>query len=155
MSRHGYVDDYDKDGTGGLYRGAVVRAFRGKRGQDFLREMAAALDAMPVKELVAGEIVRDGAHVCAIGSVAVARGRDVAKLDVEDWEAVAKTFGIANSMVREITYENDDGPRETDAERWTRMRKWVDRKIVATTTRRSASAPSSAPVAVEKKGRET
>ncbi len=126
MSRSGY--DYDGDGNINLYRGSVERALRGKRGQAFLREMVTALDAMPIKALVADEIVRDSEHVCAMGAVALARGLDVSSLDAEDGAAVGRTLGIAESMAREIAFENDDdfgGGRETPAARWTRMRAWA------------------------------
>lgn len=128
MSRSGYVDD-DYDGyLVALWRGAVGSALRGKRGQAFLRELGAALDAMPVKELITGEIVRDSDHVCAIGAVAVARGLDVRNIDDHDGDAVGSAFGIASAMAREIAYENDErGPRaETPAQRWQRMREWVN-----------------------------
>jgi hypothetical protein len=130
MSRSGYRDDYDYNGALNRWRANVNRSIGGKRGQSFLREMASALDAMPVKELVADEVVRDSEHVCAMGAVAVARGLDVSRLDVEDAEEVGKTFGIAGAMAREISFENDEraawaGHKETPAERWTRMRKWV------------------------------
>lgn len=126
MGRSGYSDDCENLG---LWRQAVARAIKGKRGQAFLREMAAALDAMPVKELVDDVIVRDNEHVCAIGAVALARKIDVSELDVYDRHAVAKTFGIAPALAAEIAFENDDdfgyGDR-SPAERWTRMRRWVD-----------------------------
>ena len=143
MSRSGYRDDYDH-GALNLWRANVDRAIGGKRGQSFLREMAAALDAMPVKELVADEVVRDSAHVCAMGAVALARKLDVSKVDPEDPGTVADTFGIARALACEIAYENDEnvplyapgppGPAgertrltpETPAQRWQRMRKWVD-----------------------------
>jgi hypothetical protein len=51
MSRSGYSDDCKNEG---LWRAAVARAVCGKRGQAFVREMAATLDAMSVKELIAG-----------------------------------------------------------------------------------------------------
>lgn len=143
MSRIGY-DEYGCDGEWATicWRGAVASAFRGKRGQSFLREMLAAMDAMPVKELVANDIVREGS-VCAIGTVAVARKMSTDHIDPEDREMVAANFGIAPAMVAEIVYENDEnGPRqyrgiygderppgETDAERWTRMRKWTAESI--------------------------
>ena len=131
MSRSGYTDDYDDgDYPIALYRNAVNRAITGKRGQAFLREMTAALDAMPVKELVADVIVKDSQHVCAIGSVALARGMNVEALDEYDGDDVGKAFGIARSLACEIAYENDEGgptrTAETPAERWTRMRAWVD-----------------------------
>ena len=90
---------------------------------------------MPVKELIAGEVVRDEAHVCAIGAVAVARKADVSKLDIYDGDEVGRMFGITSVLAREIAYENDEHrsynyeahrfQEETPAERWTRMRAWV------------------------------
>ena len=132
MSRSGYVDDCDSEETGrqNLWWANVKRSMQSKRGQAFFREMAAALDAMPVKELIADEIVQDGS-VCAIGAVAVARKLDVSDLDPEDAEAVAKAFRISEPMAREIVYANDDewGPSETPSKRWVRMRKWVDDQL--------------------------
>jgi hypothetical protein len=124
MSRSGYSDDCENLG---LYRHAVDLAIGGKRGQAFLREMAAALDAMPVKELITDEVVRTDGQACAIGAVALARRVDVSGLNVHDASEVATRFGIARSLAAEIAYMNDEwGPhRETPAERWTRMREWV------------------------------
>ena|SRR5258706_13078469 len=136
MSRSGYTDDCENMG---LWRGAVERAIRGKRGQAFLREMAAALDAMPVKELIAGEVIRDNEHVCAIGSVALARKMDVSELEIYDGESVGQAFGVARALACEIAYENDERSNvyengtsrvETPAERWLRMRKWVAASII-------------------------
>lgn len=132
MSRSGYTEDCENLN---LYRGTVARTIAGKRGQAFLRELADALDAMPVKELIPHELVaKDG--VCAIGSVAVARGLDVSKIDESEPDDVAAAFGIARSLAAEIAYENDErspwpttkGP-ETPAQRWTRMRAWVDENL--------------------------
>lgn len=128
MSRSGYSEDCDDEGLANLWRANVDRTIGGKRGQKFLREMAAALDAMPVKELVADELVRDSEHVCALGAVAVARGLDVSKVDIYDPDEVGKTLGVSALLAREVAYENDEhGPwrGETPAQRWTRMRKWV------------------------------
>jgi hypothetical protein len=116
-----------------IWRGAVNQAIRGKRGQTFLREMAAALDAMEVKELIADDIVRDDKHVCALGSVALARRMSVSGFDVTDAAYVGQEFGIARALAAEIAYENDErgpyGSTETPAQRWTRMRKWVDKNL--------------------------
>lgn len=98
MSRSGYSDDCENLN---LYRGAVDRAIGGKRGQAFLREMAAALDVMPVKELIAHDIVRDDGYVCAIGSVALARRMDVSDLDESEPDDVAARFGIARCLAAE------------------------------------------------------
>lgn len=133
MSRSGYSEDYDEDGKGCLYRGAVKSAIEGRRGQAFLKEMLAALDALPEPKLVEGELEQDGA-VCAIGSVGMKRGVDMSALDPTDAERVAATFGIAPSMAREIVFENDDewgfSGRETPEQRFIRMRKWIVENIL-------------------------
>lgn len=138
MSRSGYSDDYDADGTGGLWRGAVTRAIKGKRGQALLREVAAALDAMPSKTLVAESLVTADGQFCTLGALGAVRGLDLKTIHPEDWDQVAKAFNVAPALVREIVYENDEAgdvmrwnqPPETDAERWARMRAWVAKQIV-------------------------
>ena len=52
MSRCGYSEDFDDPLELGRWRGQVESALRGKRGQRFLRELIAALDALPQKRLV-------------------------------------------------------------------------------------------------------
>ena len=129
MSRSGYSEDFDGEtGLLNLYRGTVTRAIKGKRGQAFLREMADALDAMPIKELIANDVVSPEGQVCAIGSVALARGLDVTNLDIHDGDEVGKAFGVARSLACEIAFVNDDDfsyRTETPADRWKRVRAWV------------------------------
>jgi len=132
MSRSGYseVCDWD-DNSVWLYRGAVASAIRGRRGQSFLKEMLAALDALPEKKLIAGELESNGA-VCAIGSVGKARGVDMSGIDPEDTEKVASTFGIAEALAREIVFTNDDDffySTETPKTRYARMRRWIENHI--------------------------
>lgn len=130
MSRSGYGDEYDI-GAPWLYRQAVDRAMAGKRGQAFLRELLAALDALPEKRLITEELERDG-EVCAIGSVGKARGTDMSKVDAYDPRQVASLFGIAWSMAAEIAYMNDEEPYrpETPEERFTRIRAWVAAQLI-------------------------
>src|SRR5687767_12910323 len=104
MSRSGYCDDPEHLA---LWRGAVRSAIRGKRGQAFLREMRDALDAMPVKRLVGGDLVTREREVCAIGAVALRRGTDVKSVDIYDAESVASAFGIAHALAAEIEFKND------------------------------------------------
>ena len=56
MSRSGYHDDLDDPLAHGRWRARVASATRGKRGQKLLRDLLAALDAMPEKRLIADEI---------------------------------------------------------------------------------------------------
>lgn len=131
MSRSGY--SYDIDGWQMImWRGAVNSAIKGKRGQAFLREMLAALDALPLPRLVAHEL-QEGGEVCALGSVGVKRGMPLDAIDPDDYEAVAKSFGIAVALAREIEYENDEGHcRETPEERFKRVREWIVENIQET-----------------------
>lgn len=134
MGRSGYDDDYDdSDYPLALYRGTVRSAFRGKRGRAFMRELLEALDAMPEKRLIVGELQHEGA-VCAIGSVGAKRGTRMDDLDVEAPDQVAKRFGIAECMVREIEFNNDDDfamhcSGETPEKRWARVRAWVAKNV--------------------------
>lgn len=129
MNRSGYSDDLTSWETI-LWSGAVKSAIRGKRGQAFLRELIAALDAMPEKRLIAEELVTEEGDCCAMGAVCKARGMDVSRLDPEECESVARAIGLSQAMVREIAYENDscgDG-----RQRWQWMRKWAAANLVET-----------------------
>lgn len=136
MSRSGYNDDCDYDHAN-LYRANVDRAIAGKRGQAFLRELIAALDAMAEKKLIA-ESFAAGEGVCALGSVARVRGVTEKLPDPEQCdeyevgERAARVLGIAECMAREIMYENDGEWRletETDEQRWERIHRWAESKL--------------------------
>lgn len=128
MSRSGYSDDVDNWQLV-RWRGAVKSAIRGNRGQQLLREMLEALDAMPVKELIAGELEKDGQY-CALGVIGKRKGKDMTTIDPYDATGVATTFNIAPALACEIVYENDDGGwNETPSQRWERMREWVSSHI--------------------------
>src|ERR1700722_1111238 len=90
MSRSGYNDDCEQWALI-CWRGAVNSAIKGARGQAFLAELIAALDALPEKRLIATELEQEGA-VCAIGAVGRARGVDMSKLDPDNPERVSSTF---------------------------------------------------------------
>jgi hypothetical protein len=140
MSRSGYSDDYDRD-QAAMWRGQVASAIRGKRGQVFLRDLLAALEALPDKRLIAGHMEKDGC-VCATGALGKARGLDMTRINglieaEDDYDdgvvgyAVAETFDIASQLAREVLYMNDEGGyvAETDEHRYERMVKWVKSKI--------------------------
>jgi hypothetical protein len=131
MSRSGYSDDLDW-GSLNLYRANVARTIAGKKGQAFLKEMLAALDALPEKRLIHDELEAHG-EVCAIGAVGKARGIKMDGIDPEDREAVAELFHITPMLAAEIVYMNDEWGvgKETPEDCWTRMRKWVADQIVA------------------------
>lgn len=121
MSRSGYSDDFGDDDPLelGRYRAQVNSAIRGKRGQALLRELLAALDAMPDKRLVAGELEAEG-QFCALGVVGQARGLNLAAIDTYDVESLGPKFNIAEQLAREIMWVNDDHVSEN---------KWVEVEI--------------------------
>lgn len=128
--RSGYSDDCDGWALI-MWRGAVNSAIKGKRGQAFLHEMKAAMDAMPNKRLISGELI-EGGDVCAIGSVIAARGID-AELHPYDSEGIAKHVGISNALVKEIASINDDDfgyQLETPEERYARVYRWVKEQLI-------------------------
>lgn len=158
MSRSGYSDDYGDDDplALGRYRAQVNSAIRGKRGQALLRELLAALDAMPDKRLVAGEL-EAGGQFCALGVVGQARGLNLASIDTYDVESLGPKFNIAEQLAREIMWVNDDfvsnwryvdveicGPlrpwdgryatirvanERAGEQRWREVRAWVEKHI--------------------------
>jgi len=130
VNRSGYHDDID-DQDLNLYRGRVARTMKGKRSQEFLRELADAMDAMPEKILIANELVDSVGDCCTIGVVCKSRGIEVAEVDPMDPDAVGKLVDISRTLAAEIEFENDDGSfhGEDPAKRWVRMRKWVADQI--------------------------
>lgn len=131
MSRSGYVDEFDDVGELGRWRGMVASATRGKRGQAFFKELLAALDEMPEKVLIEGELQSEDGGVCALGSLGVKRGLEMQNIDPYEWQDVGAIFGIAGCLAAEIEYMNDDYTwRETPHERWKRMRAWVASQIL-------------------------
>ena len=130
MGRSGYSDDYDGEVSIELYRNAVERAIKGKRGQAFFKQLGEAMDAMPEKVLIAGELINERGECCAMGVVCKTRGLDVSKVDYDSPEQVGRLLNIAPSLAAEVAYLNDDDFRceakdETPEQRWQRMRKWV------------------------------
>ena len=128
MSRAGYSSDlvpWDLI----RWRGQVASSIRGKRGQQLLTDLVAALDAMPKKALIEGDLVNADGDVCALGAVAALRGIPMAGVDPTEPEWVASLFNISEQLAREIAFQNDDGWRETPENRWFRMRHWASKNI--------------------------
>jgi hypothetical protein len=130
---------------------------RGKRGQAFLIALRNALEVLPEKRLIAGELATADGAVCAIGALGKARGIDVAQFDPEDADVVGDVFKISGTLAREIMHTNDDDFRyhtkriplywvpesnevwrcerilsipETPEERYERMLDWTRSKII-------------------------
>ena len=132
MSRSGYT--YEIDGWDLIrWRGAVQAAIKGIRGQELLHGLASALDMLPTKRLISHHLIDEDGQVCALGALGVACGsvHELRCIDSEDYELVAWFFGVANALVREIQYVNDERAwGETPEQRWTRMRAWIADQII-------------------------
>lgn len=137
MSRHGYSDDYEHMA---LYRNAVERALAGARGQMFLRDLVAALEAMPERRLVHGFVpdrkpeepeyaLEHEEGCCGLGALARFRNLDTSQIDATDRQALGKAFGIAESLAAEAMFVNDDGAPSAPEGRWTYVHAWAQRHI--------------------------
>ena len=65
--RIGYSDEEDYPNQFELWQGNCRRSLRGRKGQAFLRELEAALVALPEKRLIADDVAKAG-EVCAVGA---------------------------------------------------------------------------------------
>lgn len=130
MSRSGYCDDLD-NWAHIRWRGAVNSATKGNRGQKFLRKLAQTMDLLPRKRLVKEVLQDSDGDFCTIGIACHSQGLDLSKeYGPED---IAKQLGIAEALVREIIFMNDEHYYfETDEERWVRMRQWVEKQLAQT-----------------------
>lgn len=114
-----------------MWRGIIASASRGKRGQAFFRSLVAALDAMPTKELVEGELQTDEGSVCALGCLGKHKGVDLATIDTEDWHSLGDLFDIAPQLAQEVMFVNDEQFRVSGPEARCRIvRDWAARQIV-------------------------
>lgn len=130
MSRSGYSDDCDDILQFGRWRGIVSSATRGKRGQTLFKDLLAALDAMPVKELIRNKLKDPTGNFCTLGVLAEKRGLEIEQIDPEDADQVGTEFDIAAPLAQEIVYMNDEACSHlSPADRWAFMRKWVQDQI--------------------------
>ena len=136
MTRSGYTEDGDDEyGRVNLWRANIERATKGKRGQRFFRDLVAALDAMPEKRLVRGELETPKGEVCALGALRLQTGQDLTEsIRESEWDELGKAFNVAPMLAREVMFENDDDfayyRDETPEARWVRMRKWAEEQLV-------------------------
>lgn len=125
--RSGYTDEIDQRDLA-MWRGRVASSIRGKRGQALLRDCLSVLDAMQEKRLIP-ELLVDGGDVCLLGCVGKSRQvSDIETLDPERHDILAQRFDVAECLIQEIEWINDEaGPYggETPEARFSRVRKWV------------------------------
>ncbi len=133
MSRSGYGEEIDNWSLI-KWRGQVASAIRGRRGQEFLKDLLLALDAMPQKALIAHELEREDGQVCALGSLGKARRMNMQALDPDEPDDIAAAFGIAPPLAQEIVHINDEAYGVSREQRWKIMRDWVASNIIGNQT---------------------
>jgi hypothetical protein len=112
-----------------MWRGMIASASRGKRGQAFFRALVEALDAMPEKRLVEGELETEEGAVCALGALGKAKGVAIGKVDTEDWDRLGELFDISPKLAQEVMFVNDEGGARAAENRWKLVRDWAARQI--------------------------
>lgn len=100
--RINYTDEEERPGQFALWDANCRRSMRGKAGQRELRELEAALLALPEKRLIDGALVDDEGGVCAIACYAKHKGVDLSNFDPEDESDEA---GIAGGMPRLVAWQ--------------------------------------------------
>lgn len=127
MSRVDWTDELGTPGQFALWAANCRRSLRGKAGQRALRELEAALLALPVKELAQRAVALDG-QVCAVGAVLAARkansdgitveeaidllaqemGSKETQADIETVE-MGEALGMPHLVAWSVVWENDEG----------------------------------------------
>jgi hypothetical protein len=138
--RISYSEDEDYPGQFNLWQGNCQRSLSGRKGQAALRELRAALLALPSKRLIANEL-DDGADCCAIG--ALVRYKSLTpKSDREyEMEEVGVECGMPRMVAWKVVELNDvqldrrwDGMKSvelTPEERYDAVLKWVGEQLNA------------------------
>jgi hypothetical protein len=138
----------------GRWQHNVQQATFGKRGQAALREVEAALLALPEPRLVPDylctlqpvSVTDDGeldvvAEFCVLGALAAHRGKALTELEraatwleSDDWETARwahQNLGLTETLAYTLMNENDEGPyaSETPEQRFARVLGWVQSAI--------------------------
>lgn len=99
--RINWSDEEDQPGQFALWEANCQRSIRGRKGQAELRELEAALLALPEKRLIRDALVDDQGGVCAIGCYAQHKGLDLSTFDPED---ESDEVGVAAGMPRLVAW---------------------------------------------------
>lgn len=100
--RLNYSDEEDRPGQFALWNANCQRSLKGKAGQRELRELKAALLALPEKRLIHGLLTDTDGGVCAIACYAKHKGVDLSEFDPED---ESDEVGIAAGMPRLVAWK--------------------------------------------------
>lgn len=109
--RINYSDEEEAPGQFALWQANCNRSLQGKKGQVALRELEAALLALPEKRLIADKMVDADGEVCAIGALAKHKGRDLLAEphlgpdDEFDGEGEMEEIGVELGMPRLVAWK--------------------------------------------------
>jgi hypothetical protein len=127
--RIAYSEDEGFPGQFELWQANCDRSLHGKSGQRALRDLEAALLALPDKRLIVGLLTDDEGGVCAVGAYAQYKGVDLLQYDPEDSaELVGMAAGMPRLVAWAVVEHNDfifDRDDPTPEERYTRVLHWV------------------------------
>ena len=107
MSRVNSVE-IENEGTLNLLEANLMRSIKGKKGQEFLKKLLAALDAMEVNELHTDALKNESGGFCALGCYANHFKLKTDDIYPDDALAISKSFGISQMLAMKIMWENDE-----------------------------------------------
>lgn len=147
MSRITYAEEEDFPGQAELWDANRLRSLKGQKGQAALRELEAALLALPSKQLIADELEDAEGNVCAIG--ALARYKNYGgSLELPEPKNEFEEHVVSDAMIKvagklsvprlvaiSIIERNDDAcawkrDDETPEQRYERILGWIRKQIL-------------------------
>lgn len=140
------AEEEDFQNQGFLWAANVERSLKGKKGQSALRELEAALLALPEKRLIADHLESNG-EVCALGALGKYKGKPIPPEpkhcdEYGEWQEsyeieeqmidFGRVLGVPRLVAIEIVYRNDnEWFREfTPEQRYQRMLAWTQKQLM-------------------------
>lgn len=143
----GEIDDADDQRRYNLHQGVIAKQMRSRKGQAFLRELIASLEALPEKRLVNDAVAKDGC-VCGLGAIALRRRVDAGEdrdavladlanveVDVRDGdehvsEWAERELGAQQNVASAIAWTTDaDEGTITPEQRYERVLSWAKSQV--------------------------
>lgn len=142
--RISYSDEEETPGQFELWQANCRRSLAGRAGQRSLRELEAALVALPSKRLIAGALDDEDGDVCAIGALVKAKGITPEADPDYEMEDVGVECGMPRLVAWKVVEMNDvefDTTQDvsqlpkwrrralTPEERYEKVLAWVRRQV--------------------------
>jgi hypothetical protein len=130
--RINWCDEERFPGQFDLWQENCERSLRGKQGQEELRQLRAALLALPEKRLIHELLEDEAGGVCAIGAYGKYKGLDLSQFDVDsNTDEVGIAGGMPALVAWKVVEMNDlEFNRSiTPEQRYERMLAWIESKL--------------------------